>query len=51
MAEAFASEAELVRRACKGDTEAFAELVGRHQDYIYNAVTHTWWAAAPTPRT
>ena len=31
---------ELVQRACGGESEAFAELVARYQDYIYNAVIH-----------
>ena len=34
------SDAELVVQACRGDTEAFALLVERHQDYVYNAAVH-----------
>ena len=34
------SDGRLAQRAGKGDTDAFAELVVRHQDYIYNAVMH-----------
>jgi len=34
------SDEELVGRTCAGDTEAFGQLVERHQDQIYNAVLH-----------
>ena len=40
MGEAPCSDAELVVRTCSGDTDAFAVLVQRHQDYIYNAALH-----------
>jgi RNA polymerase sigma-70 factor (ECF subfamily) len=40
MADATVSDSDLVLRACRGDTDAFADLVDRYQDYIYNAVVH-----------
>jgi RNA polymerase sigma-70 factor (ECF subfamily) len=40
MSEASCSDVELVARVCGGDTEAFSNLIGRYQDYIYNAIAH-----------
>ncbi len=40
MDEVSCSDAELVRRTCRGESDAFALLVSRHQDYVYNAVVH-----------
>ncbi len=40
MGETAPSDAELVRRARKGDVEAFGRLVQRHEDYVFNAVFH-----------
>lgn len=40
MGEATPTDMDLVGRACAGETDAFAELVGRYQDYIYSAVAH-----------
>jgi len=40
MGQASGNDGELVTRTVKGDVEAFAVLVERHQDYIFNAVVH-----------
>ena len=41
MSAAFsASDADLLRRARRGDVQAFGLLVGRYQDYVYNAACH-----------
>ncbi len=45
MEESSCDDMELVARTCGGETEAFAVLVSRHQDYIYNAVFHLIGAA------
>ena len=38
MTGAASSERELIRRACAGDEDAFAELVVRHADRVYGAL-------------
>lgn len=40
MNEESSSDADLVERARRGDTAAFARLVTRYEDYIYNVVGH-----------
>jgi len=40
MGKASPSDAELVTRACGGETQAFAMLIERHQDNMYNAIAH-----------
>ncbi|MFW6457663.1 MAG: sigma-70 family RNA polymerase sigma factor [Planctomycetota bacterium] len=40
MDETSASEPDLIKRARNGDKAAFAGLVRRYQDYIYNAAVH-----------
>lgn len=40
MPEASHSDETLIERSRSGDTDAFAELVRRYQDYMHNAVVH-----------
>jgi RNA polymerase sigma-70 factor (ECF subfamily) len=40
MEQTSVNEEELIERAKDGDSEAFAVLVRRHQDYVHNAVVH-----------
>jgi RNA polymerase sigma-70 factor (ECF subfamily) len=40
MGEAAPSDIELIERTCGGETDAFASLVSRYEDYVFNAVAH-----------
>ena len=40
MVQTSCDDAELVVRTCRGDNDAFAELVARYQDYMHNTIGH-----------